>query len=101
MVQGNLRKSTPTEAEGITMRPKFSPDGRWIAHALREGGGWSLYLMTFPVTERKWHLTGATPRIGSTQVHFDDFPTPLTALYDIAITRDGQRFLVSDAGGGG
>jgi len=120
------------DGSGMTLRPRFSPDGRWIAYASRESGRWEIFLKTFPLSSRKWQLadreafwfewhpdgdeicfqwsgtelsavdvdlSGATPRIGATQVLFDDFPTPVTSLHDFAITGDGQRILVSDAGG--
>ena len=45
-------------------------------------------------------VSGPTPQIGQTSVVVSDFPTPLTNLHKFEITPDGQRFLVSDAGGG-
>jgi Tol biopolymer transport system component len=131
-VDGSAAPTFIDETAGTTMVARFSPDGRWIAYASRESGDWSLYLKTFPVTDRKWQLTqrdafwfqwhpdghelyfqwagrevyavaldltGNTPRIGGTRVHLDDFPPPMTGLHTFDITPDGQRFLVSDAGG--
>ena len=44
-------------------------------------------------------LSGSNPRIGKTELLFNDFPSPLTSLHQFQMAPDGQRFLVSDAGG--
>jgi Tol biopolymer transport system component len=44
----------PTAEESNNAR--FSPDGRWVAYALADGGQWSIYLKTNPPTQRKWQL---------------------------------------------
>jgi Tol biopolymer transport system component len=43
--------------EAPTLGAQFSPDGRWIAYALSEGGGWNIYLKSNPPTGRKWQVT--------------------------------------------
>jgi hypothetical protein len=44
-------------------------------------------------------LSGSNPRIGKTELLLNEFPSPLTSLHQFQMAPDGQRFLVSDAGG--
>ena len=45
--------------------PDLSPDGRWLAYASNESGGWAVYVRPFPSGEGKWQVSdvgGAHPR---------------------------------------
>jgi len=35
----------------------FSPDGKWIAYAIVDAGGWNLYVKTNPPGTRKWEVS--------------------------------------------
>jgi serine/threonine protein kinase len=44
---------------------QFSPDGRWIAYASNETGGWEVYVSPFPSLDGKWQVSrlgGQEPR---------------------------------------
>ena len=38
--------------------PTISPDGRWLAYVLNEGGPWEIYVTSFPAGEGKWKVSG-------------------------------------------
>ncbi len=51
----------PVDASVATSnRPRFSPDGRWIAYALLDGNSWRLHLKTNPPGSRKWQVSETT-----------------------------------------
>jgi serine/threonine-protein kinase len=37
--------------------PSFSPDGRWLAYATTESGGFQVYVRAFPDTGGKWQIS--------------------------------------------
>ncbi len=37
--------------------PDLSPDGRWLAYASNESGGWAVYVRPFPTGEGKWQVS--------------------------------------------
>src|ERR1700687_1483593 len=44
---------------------QFSPDGRWMAYASNETGGWEIYVSPFPSLNGKWQISrngGQEPR---------------------------------------
>ncbi len=42
-----------------TIRPKFSPDGRWVAYGSQESGRAEIYITSFPKAEGKWQASTA------------------------------------------
>jgi serine/threonine protein kinase len=47
------------QTEFIEMHPRFSPDGKWIAYASDESGGFEVYVAPFPGPGRKWQISSA------------------------------------------
>ena len=44
---------------------QISPDGKWVAYASNESGGWEIYVTTFPNAAGKWQVSrggGTEPR---------------------------------------
>jgi hypothetical protein len=62
-VAGRLIAGAPEELREIPSglpRPALSPDGRWVAYASSESGGYEIYVRAFPDDGRQWTIsTGA------------------------------------------
>jgi eukaryotic-like serine/threonine-protein kinase len=53
------------QAKWTVRNAQFSPDGRWIAYASNETGGWEIYVSPFPSGVGKWQVSiagGQEPR---------------------------------------
>jgi eukaryotic-like serine/threonine-protein kinase len=53
------------QAKWTVRNAQFSPDGRWIAYASNETGGWEIYVSPFPSGAGKWQVSiagGQEPR---------------------------------------
>jgi Tol biopolymer transport system component len=46
-------------------RPRFSPNGRWVAYESNERGGYKIYVTPFPASGRKFEAS--LPTVGGTQ----------------------------------
>jgi Tol biopolymer transport system component len=47
------------QAKWTVRNAQFSPDGRWIAYASNETGGWEIYVSPFPSGAGKWQVSSA------------------------------------------
>jgi eukaryotic-like serine/threonine-protein kinase len=53
-------KAVPLATDAPTQgASRFSPDGRWIAYASDESGGFEVYVRSFPGSEGKWQVSTA------------------------------------------
>ncbi len=53
------------QGAGTLKNGQFSPDGRWVAYASNESGGWEVYVTSFPDGRGKWQVStagGSQPR---------------------------------------
>jgi len=53
------------QAKWTVRNAQFSPDGRWMAYASNETGGWEIYVSPFPSANSKWQVSstgGQEPR---------------------------------------
>jgi len=53
------------QAKWTVRNAQFSPDGRWVAYASNETGGWEIYVSPFPSGNGKWQASsggGQEPR---------------------------------------
>ena len=51
--------------KGNQTNGQISPDGKWLAYASDESGGWNIYVTTFPSAAGKWQVSvggGTEPR---------------------------------------
>jgi Tol biopolymer transport system component/tRNA A-37 threonylcarbamoyl transferase component Bud32 len=51
--------------KGNQINGQISPDGKWLAYASDESGGWNIYATTFPSAAGKWQVSvggGTEPR---------------------------------------
>jgi hypothetical protein len=75
-------------------KPKFSPDGRWIAYSSTEGGVSQIYVQPFPEVSRgKWTISrrgGQEPRWSpnGTELFYLD---PEGVLMSVAVHAEGDR----------
>lgn len=56
-VDGSGPAVSVDEPSTVVRNAKFSPDGRWIAYAINDAGGWRLYVKTNPPGSRKWEVS--------------------------------------------
>jgi len=47
------------QAKWTVRNAQFSPDGRWLAYASNETGGWEIYVSPFPSGAGKWQVSSA------------------------------------------
>lgn len=38
-------------------QPALSPDGRWLAYAMKDSGRWQIYVQSFPDLQGKWQIS--------------------------------------------
>ena len=51
-------KPTPVIQTPVTdVEPEFSPDGRWIAYASTETGGYDVFVQPYPATGARWQIS--------------------------------------------
>jgi Tol biopolymer transport system component len=53
------------QGKWIVRNAQFSPDGKWVAYASNETGGWEIYVSPFPSANSKWQVSrggGEEPR---------------------------------------
>jgi len=56
---GDAKPSAFLETSFDEFRPRFSPDGRWLAYASDESGRREIYVMSFPDRAGKWQVSTA------------------------------------------
>ena len=60
-----LKSSLYLKALSVFRNGQFSPDGKWVAYASNESGGWEIYVTSFPEPRGKWQVStggGEQPR---------------------------------------
>ena len=62
---GDQRRIRMLAGKGNQTNGQISPDGKWLAYASDESGGWNIYATTFPSAAGKWQVSvegGTEPR---------------------------------------
>ena len=62
---GDLKPVRMLAGKGNQTNGQISPDGKWLAYASDESGGWNIYATTFPSGAGKWQVSvggGTEPR---------------------------------------
>jgi eukaryotic-like serine/threonine-protein kinase len=62
---GNQKPVQTLVGKGNQTNGQISPDGKWLAYASDESGGWNIYATTFPGAAGKWQVSvggGTEPR---------------------------------------
>lgn len=62
---GDQKSLRMLASKGNEANGQISPDGKWLAYATDESGGWSIYATTFPDGAGKWQVSvggGTEPR---------------------------------------
>ena len=56
---GDRKPAVFLQTEFSELRPRFSPDGRWLAYASNESGRREVYVVPFPDRSGKWQVSTA------------------------------------------
>jgi hypothetical protein len=94
---GSGKPFPATSDTNLTYDGVFSPNGRWLAYVVYDGGHSDVFVAPFPPTGAKWQISqtgGVFPRWRPDGKELFYFPPGDNQLYGVAVDGSGSSFQV-------